>query len=111
MPDSPAQARAEARRRISASRNRRRLANSYADPVAFPRSREDNAHRLDGNPNTAKRHAAKLDNSPRFTPRQYAPGAGRDAQRHYMPALETSWQGTPSLPPLLTKRVPTRGDA
>jgi hypothetical protein len=59
------------------------------------------------NPNRAKHGAAKLDNSPRFTPRQYAPGAP-DAQRHYMPTLETSWARIPSLGTHLSKR-PLKG--
>jgi hypothetical protein len=63
--------------------------------------------KLDGNPNTAKRHAAKLDNTARLTPRQYSPGTP-DGKRHYMPTLETSWARMPALGSHLSKR-PLKG--
>ena len=71
--------------------------------VAF-RGNEDAAHSIVANPNTGKRHAAKLDNTPRLTPRQYAPGATRASQRHYYPTLETRFARIPSLGSTLTKR-------
>lgn len=113
MPDNPNPRARNRTRGARATRKRTAAAlRSETRTVAFAGARDANgesqAVRLDGNPNTAKRHAAKLDNRPRFTPRQYAPGAGESAKRHYMPSMETRFAGIPSLPPILSKRVPTR---
>lgn len=106
MPDNP-NPRSRNRTRGARATRKRTAAALRSDTRTVAFARTDDAHTLAGNPNKAKRHAAKLDNSPRFTPRQYAPGAP-DAKRHYMPTLETSFARIPSLPPILSKRVPTR---
>ena len=86
---------------------KRRSPGTFRSPVAFLGS--EDAHTLAFNPNTAKRHAAKLANDPRFTPRQTSPGTP-NGKRHYMPTLETRWAGIPALGSHLSKR-PLTGDS
>ena len=94
-----------ARANRQAKRRRAEFARLVADGRKIARADAAEVARLEQrqNPNRGKRHAAKLDNSPRLTPRQYAPGAP-DSQRHYMPTLETSFARIPSLGSTLTKR-------
>jgi hypothetical protein len=85
------------------------LLQSHTDTVAhFGRGDQREAIALAVNPNKGKRHAARMTPPPRVSKNQGARARGEIARRPY---LETSWPRIPSLPSMLTKQPPTRGDA
>ena len=103
-----AEAAAARRASIAAAKRRKRTsAQNIRSEVRTVARVNGDTLKLDANPNRAKRHAAKMANDPRLTPRQSAPGAPH-GKRHYMPTLETSWARMPALGSHLSKR-PLKG--
>lgn len=77
----------------------RRALESQTNVVAFRRTPD--AQTLAQNPNKGKRHAAKMDNAPRLTFRQDAPGSHESTERRFRYLQQT--RNGRTLP--LSKRV------